>query len=561
MGKLRNKKYQVFCLLLIVMLLIHQHIFLYADDLYYSRDASYGLSNLPNFMLGQLNGNGRVWIGTMMLVILKYNIYVFRLFNPLVITLTAILIAKISTSYPEDHNSRIKDEIVVASLCSSLFFIFLPIQIANTTIYYAACAFNYLYPTALVLLYGYTLHNHYVKMPNPKTNYWILLLAFLVGSSTQQVGAMGIGYMVLIPAYFKISRKKNILQSLVPYYLALFGGYSIVTYGSIKRMLFERQTGHVVNLKDVASGLLKTNIFSIPASGYVLIICLCCLVWLYSFRNQDFKKIAFLWHSLLIAALTIGILGYIYVVLYKKYPIHLFSGGTPNTLLSLCLIVFAAVYLISIVYIALLILINQRYPFLFYNSINAIGAQLMLFVADARFAEAYKIMFPSLLLMSIFIVYSFINFYRYKVFLLLSMIVILLSLTHLGKLTLNPLIDHANNPPIYQLALVIIGVSLFMIIGYYKQRTLKDLVVITIIMLGLFNLGTEYNGYKQASYAQDFNLDTISRYHLNHNPNELILKKTPGTIYGYNVSNWNRMPYFMKQCYRIPEEMSIRYID
>ncbi|MGC7871835.1 hypothetical protein ACPUYX_09945 [Desulfosporosinus sp. SYSU MS00001] len=561
---IRNKQYLVFGLLLILMLLIHRYIFLYADDLYYSRDASYGLSYLPHFVVKELIGNGRVWVGVAMLFILKYNIYVFRIFNPVVIALTAFLITKISTSSSGCNNTLNKQRIVIASLCSSLFFVFLPIEIANTTIYYAACAFNYLYPTTLVLLYGYTLHKHYEKAPDGKFNIWILILAFIVGSSVQQVGMIGIGYTVLISAYYRFYQRLNNFKSFIPYYIALIGGYCIVSYGSIHRMQFEKQTGHAVNFKAVTSSLIKTNIFSYPVSGYVLILSLCCVFWMLVYKNQLPNKIITLCNNILMTALSFGILGYIYVVFYKKYDIHLFTGGLSNTLLSICLLGFAAVYLISLIYLSILILIKRHYPFLLYNSINAIGSQLMLFVVDARFAEAYKIIFPALLLMTVFVVYSIINFYKNKLFLILLVIFESFSLAHLGKFAITYL-NHSynvNSSYTYLFITFVIFAILAIIVGHYKIKNFRGLAATAIILLGLFNFGTEYYGYQLASYAQNYNMKAIKVFHLNHNSSELTLKKTPRTIYGYNVANWNTMPYFMKECYHIPEKTAaIKYIE
>lgn len=547
--KINNKQYLVFCLLFILMLLIHRYIFLYADDLYYSRDASYGLSYLPHFMYKQLVGNGRVWVGTAMFFILKYNIFLFRILNPMVIMLTAVLITKISTSSSEHNSTLSKERIIVASLASSLFFVFLPIEIANTTIYYAACAFNYLYPTALVLLYGYSLHKHYEKIPDGKLNIWLLILAFIVGSSVQQVGMMGIGYTVLISLYFGFYRKLNNFKSFIPYYLALILGYCLISYGSIQRLQFEKQTGHTADFKAVASSLLHTNIFSNPVSGYVLILSLCCIFWMFTYRKQMADKMTAIGHNLLMTALSLGILGYIYVVFYQKYSLDLFTGGIANTLLSICLLGFTAVYLISLIYTSLLILIDKGYPFLFYNVINAIGAQLMLFVVDARFAEAYKIIFPSLLLMLVFMVYSLIYFYRQKLFLILTMVFLLLSLTQLENLTIKPL------------SFIVFAVFLILIVFYMKRR-FRGIAAAAIILLGLLNFGTEYYGYQAASSEQSYNLAAIKAYHSNHNSGELILKKAPATIYGYNVTNWNTMPYFMKECYRIPvKTTAIKYIE
>lgn len=157
------------------MLVIHHYVFIYADDLYYCRDASGSLNTLPKFMYKQLRSNGRVWVHLLLLVNLKYNVYLFRIINPVVIMLTALMIAKIGAGSDADNK-----KFIISTACACMFFILLPIETAATTIYYAACSLNYLYPTAVSILYGYLLYSNYSKN-NYKihTNWWIVVLAFL----------------------------------------------------------------------------------------------------------------------------------------------------------------------------------------------------------------------------------------------------------------------------------------------------------------------------------------------------------------------------------------------
>ena len=42
----------------------------------------------------------------------------------------------------------------------------------------------------------------------------------------------------------------------------------------------------------------------------------------------------------------------------------------------------------------------------------------MLLVADARYADTYRVMFPSLILMMIFVVYSIVKFFENKFFII-----------------------------------------------------------------------------------------------------------------------------------------------
>ena len=52
-------KYIFLIALLVIMYAIHKYIFLYADDLYYSRDAVASMNNIPAFALEELKANGK----------------------------------------------------------------------------------------------------------------------------------------------------------------------------------------------------------------------------------------------------------------------------------------------------------------------------------------------------------------------------------------------------------------------------------------------------------------------------------------------------------------------
>ncbi|MBE6066727.1 MAG: hypothetical protein E7211_03360 [Clostridium lundense] len=505
--KVSINKYIILILFLIAMIMIHQYIFLYADDFYYFRDASKDFTFLPHFIIKQLNLNGRVWVHVLLLFIVKYDVYLFRVVNPIIIMLTVLLISKISMNLNISNKN-----FIVSTLSSSLFFLLLPIEITNTTIYYAACSLNYLYPTAVAIYYAYLLYRDYkLNSENYKTKWWIILLAFFAGASTQQAGMISIGFTVLITLYFQVFEKKKLKKIFFLYYIANFIGYAFVTYGSIKRMVFEKNSGHETNIKAAITELLKTNIFSIPVAGYVLIICLCSMFWLcyYTYNEKNNKPIIFV-NKILVLTVLVEAIGYVYTVLYKKYNLRIFTINSEIDKLQLFFITFTLVYVISIIYVSVLILFRERYPFILFCSINAIGAQAMLIVADARFAGTYKIMFPSLLLMSVFIVYSFLKFYESKIF-------------------------------------------------FNNFKFIKISMIILFIGLAVKVFSTTYIGYKNAAYPQSFNLNAIKNYHKNTDKSVLKLKKVPKTKYGYNVGNWNKMPYFMKQCYKINENTIIKY--
>jgi hypothetical protein len=541
----RYRGYFFLAVFLAVMILLHRYIFLYADDLYYCRDSAYGISSLPHFALKELRSNGRVWLGLALWFVLKDQITFFRIVNPIVIALTALIIAKISTNNDQKAKAAGRKNFQTALICAGVFFLFLPVEITNTTIYYAACSFSYLYPMTLVLLYAYLLDETLNRGGKRKRKFGLILLAFLAGSSTQQGGMMAIGYTVLFHFYFRFAKKQNIGRKLIPAYLAVFAGYAMIVYGSYQRMLTEQQMGQTVYLPDVIQGLLKINIFSAPVILFVLLVCISCFFWLRDLNSTGHLNPKILGHisRFLLIVLPLAVLGYLYFVVYKAYSFEqpLCGGGMVSLILSLFMLGFTAVYLGSILFCSFLVYRQEGYPLLLFHTLNAVGAQIMLLVVNARYASTYKVMFPSLLLLGVFIIYSFLRFSsnRYYVAAVFSALILTFGL--------KP--DFIGFMPLLLLMAWLIIRFRFCYRGCF------------VLFLGitLFFFSHTYEGYKEQAPLQEQNLQAIALYRQSVSREVLRLKKVPASIYGYNVTNWNDMPYFMKECYQIDPNTRIEY--
>lgn len=340
----------------------------------------------------------------------------------------------------------------------SFTFLILPTKIANTTIYYAACSLNYLYTTFIAILYGYLFFKDYQNnfKTQFKTKWWLVLLAFFTGASAQQTGMIGIGFTVIVTVYFVVIKKHKFDNHNIPYYFALLIGYAIVSFGSVKMILYEQSVGNSINIPETITSILTTSIFSWPTAPYVLITSLCILFWLYHYTVHQKTK---LWNLEVIVNLFLGIalvmLTFVYhYALYAKISVNVFVG-----LSSLFFITYTLIYLGSLIYVSILILFREHSPFILFCNINAIGAQLMLIVADSRFAGSYKVFSPSLLLICIFIVFSAVKF-------------------------------HHSTP----------------------CRILKILIFVPIIIYAAFIYSNNYLGYKSASITQNYNLQKINIY-------------------------------------------------
>ncbi len=586
-ASLLRREWLILLVFLFAMLWIHRYIFLYADDLYYSRDAQYGLDYLPEALLDELNSNGRVWIGGAMVLALKPQIEFFRILNPFILMLTVYILAKMAvfsdSPLQGKQGKRDNPALGLALLCASLFFLLLPLKIAHTTIYYAACAFNYLYPMALVLVYAYLLYTR-ISSGSRGEKVLLLILAFFVGSSTQQAGMIGIGFTIMISLYLSLIRRKLPFRTFLPLYGVMLLGYTLIIYGSLKRLLWEKTAGNEVVLMDVITELIKTNIFSLPAAPFVLLISLSCIFWLVLFSRPGFladdcPAIAAtlsssewsraaapefedgrplgrkqrLFNRAFAVLLGVALIGYIYFLLYKNISFEL-THENLRSFSGLSVIAFVFLYLSALVYLSVVLLMKKNAPFLFFNTINALGAQIMLIVVDARFAAAYKVMFPSLLLLSVFIFYSVLAFRQNILYLALACFLVALSL---------------QQKTLILVGVVCLGLSLIhCLYSIDRERESQRRLKLMQTSLGVFFcfisvlvFGATLQGYYQASIPQNYNLEAIKEYHEAEKKGGLLLKKVPPSYYGYGLGNWNDMPYFMKECYGIKEDTPIDYID
>ncbi len=328
-------------------------------------------------------------------------------------------------------------------------------------------------------------------------------------------------------------------------------------------------------MSEVVSELIKTNIFSLPAAPFVAIICLSCVFWLWHKGNSDNR-----FHRVLGIALGLATLSYLYLLLNENIVFQL-PGVNTLTLVGMATLSFVLIFLFSLLYVSYFLLSQGQTPFLFFNSINAIGAQLMLLVVDARFAATYKVMFPSLLLLSVFIFYSIATFRKNLLFLVLALgIITLIPLSSfLFSLYYNLISRYSELLSLIILAIILVIIfaiiRLMSLLGFstplrkisnpalYSQwkRKVPYVLGVLFILSTLAIFSRTLIGYYLVSIPQNYNLQAIASYHEKGRVGELVFKKVPFSNYGYHLSIWQTMPYYLKECYKIKEDTPIRYLE
>jgi len=501
------KKYIPFLVLFVLMLAIHQYVNLYADDYYYSRDAKSGiLKNLIGYGVRELNANGRIWVHTLLMILIKNDVILFRIINPIVITFGAYLIYLITKDFYE--NKEVKGKYII-SILVCLFFVMLPKEIVVTTLYYPACALNYLYPSITAILYGYFMFKIYDnKKGFDKINIYILVIGFLAGSSTQQAGMIAIGFSVLNLIYIYFIKKYKINYKYILSLSSVFVGHILIVYGSLKRMMFESSTGVDLSVIETIKELLKSNIYSKPISIFVILMIISYIFNILVFMGREQKKLKYFVHLIILVG---SLIVYVYAYRVKGHEIY-YKYDENYKLLNLAYYgIFTLVYIFYSIYCSVKIYIKENNFFILSCIINAIGAQFMMIAADSRFASTYKIVFPSLMLLFIFISHAFLSFYNENT------------------------------------------------IKY--KKVIIYLVMINLVLISAYNYRNNYIGYKKTDVNIRYNLEVIKKYNNSDNKETLTLKKIENSGYGYNLGNWNKMPYFMKQCYGISEDTVIEYIE
>jgi hypothetical protein len=531
-----------------LMLLFHRYVFLYADDYYYAGYYSMdGLHSILYLIKSHLASNGRLWVHFLLTGLVEYGGLPFRLLNPVFLGLVCVLYTFIA-----QNGSRDNRKALLVGAVAVAFFLSMPYGLSMTSLYYAACALNYVYPTILAIAYGYALlrwNLHEDK--RPRCAVWLLpLLAFLGGSSTQQVGMITIGFIVLTFLYLWIFVKEKPLKRLRRVFLInlLFAlaGFLIVLYGAFKRAENE---GSQIDLHAAVDGLIYINFLSPAVKGFVIVGIACCILWMFYFAKNILEKSnGVKFHYALIGFLVILVGFYFYLcrrVSLMVSPEYISSlEVSTNTFFLLVLI--GGVFLVCVMYTGLIILKVKGNPFPLFCLICAVGSQLCMMAAEAKYTFAPKVMIPALLLCFVYILVTVWEFCGNRLFLA----------TILAALAVPS-----------QSVLVLVFVGVIWISAALDTMFVRDrrngyhytfAAICVIICFALLSFAPTWQRYQEASVALNYNLKAIKAYQLS--PDKSVLQLRKGVVYaGYNMGIWNEMPFFMKDYFQISEDTKILY--
>lgn len=148
--------------------------------------------------------NGRTWVHALLMFFLRFDVFPWRIFMPLVYTCTAWLFAKTAC---EDHQ---KIQSILVCVCAALLCV--PTAVYQETLFWESGSFNYVLPVPLVLLL-------FLLLRKQKALWLTVPLGFLCGASMEQYGMITFGGLLLWIGYRVFGQKNR--SKLLWFFLAL----------------------------------------------------------------------------------------------------------------------------------------------------------------------------------------------------------------------------------------------------------------------------------------------------------------------------------------------------
>ena len=176
------------------MLALHQLVFLYGDDYFYGTFAQNGAAVFFDMHAEHyMTVNGRSVVHILASLLLIFDVYLWRLINPFIILLTLCFLSGVIHSRRPQITQR-KGFAPVLAMSMGLFLL-IDIYVARAGIYWLDGSMNYLYP---IFMLSWTVYIFDKSLTDGKKHYFLPLLSFFAGATTEQGGLMTAGILLAV---------------------------------------------------------------------------------------------------------------------------------------------------------------------------------------------------------------------------------------------------------------------------------------------------------------------------------------------------------------------------
>ena len=362
--------------------LLHRFAFLQHDDF------GYGLvsrGTLHEFFLARVDhymtSNGRAIVHLLLTAFLAFDVYLWRIVNPLLLFFTLYYAAKcVDPVFVGNKN------LFLYLLWVSALFLNMPVQIMRETVLWMAGAFNYIYPMFMLLI-SYYLFSKGLDRGDKRR--WLPVLTFFAGATMEQIAPMLVAILVLRLIAQKVNGQKTTAVYPLAVLTAFVGMLTVMLAPGIIRRV-NVHDGAQISLQSFSSTFYN---FMTSSVGFLYIQLLsvsviALLVYLFHKREKRLLK----------AADITALSGFTLLVLLNLA----FISGTldwSHNYLRFALFMLGYVSIASYTLVSFFLLTKQSAPFaLFWAAI--IGQA----VVALSIHHPYRTFFPSLFVLIIAVI-------------------------------------------------------------------------------------------------------------------------------------------------------------
>lgn len=542
----KNYEWILLIIFLGIMLYIHNFIYLGGDDYIYG---SYTKGTINEFFQSHINHyrfkNGRAIVHFIVTLFLKFDVYIWRIVNPLIIASLVILISKVTYVDKDKYKKSVVLSIILIS--------FISINISREAIFWLDGSVNYLYPMLLFLLNVYLVKK---TIYEDKKLWYLPIIGFISGATVEQAGLMTIGMVFLKIIEEVFIKKKSINKIIYVSFISTIIGYLTVILAPGNLIRSSKQSPEIIgNMVQ----LFRYNFMSDKMYLFILLLMMSSILWLRSFIKSGYNKKI---NKLLTNIMIINIVIYSMITSFTTIVTKLASRFSSNIqifdslwqatslldrnnifggILWAIAAISVCITIATLVYEGIIIVIKDKSMTLLSFVIVAVGAQFMMIISPIF---GYRTVFPTLIVWIIVIIMSIINNLGNKY--ILPMILICAMLT----------LDNSY--------IKIIGIlAIFIIIILKRKIHLKYINTVCIVILtalSIVNFGRLILGFKENSPIHEYNISKIEEYKENNFQGELNLKKAKNFEYRYTMI-YESEPHVssFKKYYGLPEDTIINF--
>lgn len=362
---------------LIVMLVIHQNLYLWkVDDNFYNVVGKCDLKTIFDFLEWHyFYKNGRIWVHFLVVMFLKFDVYLWRVVNPIVFTLLAYFTGRLVSENFKDRRNAI--------VFSVIFYLIVDYHYITSAVYWLSSSFNYLLPMLLLVIT--------IFFYREKRYAATLICVVLVGFGTEQSSMMLIGFFILsLINKFVFLKDKRFVREIIYIVISVIGLVTVLAFPGLNIRMGVSGDESFLNL---ASMLLRLyDIVYLDWLGketsisFMLLITGSTSFALFCFEYKS--RMSKMFNRVIGALLIILCIANIYCILVLNRTISF--------------IYFSYVVLLgfSLLYVSAVLVLKKKRTFPVIMLILGIGSQVMMCITDAWILRTC---FPGVVCFSLYI--------------------------------------------------------------------------------------------------------------------------------------------------------------